>query len=490
MMASDIETPRVFISYSWSSPQHEQWIINLATELCEEGVDVILDKWELKEGYDAIAFMEKMVTDPEIKKVVIISDKIYAQKADDRKGGVGTETQIISKEIYDKVEQDKFVVVIVEKDEKGEPYLPTYYKSRIYIDLSEPDNYTENFERLLRWIYNEPLYKKPEIGKKPSFLSKSKQISLGTTVSFRRTINAIKDGKSYAAGALDEYFDIFLQNLEKFRIKNLKGKFDKDEFCQVVINNIEAFLPYRNEVIQIFSAIAKYNTNKEFFIIIHRFFESFIPYMFKPENVNQYRKWDFDNFKFIVHELFLYFIAIFLNLERFQQISGFLNQRYYIPGESYYGNNVMVSFSVFRQHIESLENENNIFNLDDSSLRTDLLKKRCQTTGIDFRYLIQADFVLFMRTELQKTDSYDMWFPDIIVDLHHMYGPLEIFARAESNQYFEKIKCLLNIESPNDLKQLVDQYQQGKRKLPQRGIFPSSITPEILLNIEKLSSLP
>ena len=80
--------PRLFISYSWSSPAHEQTVIDLATELRDSGVDVILDKWDLKEGHDSVAFMEQMVTNPEIKKVAIISDKIYAEKADGRAGGV------------------------------------------------------------------------------------------------------------------------------------------------------------------------------------------------------------------------------------------------------------------------------------------------------------------------------------------------------------------------------------------------------------------
>ncbi len=65
---------------------------------------------------------------------------------------LGQETQIISKEVYDNQKQDKFVLVVTEKDENGKPYLPTYYKSRIYIDLSEPDSYAENFEKLQRWV--------------------------------------------------------------------------------------------------------------------------------------------------------------------------------------------------------------------------------------------------------------------------------------------------------------------------------------------------
>ncbi len=87
-----MSAPKLFVSYSWSTPDHEQWVIDLATELQQSGVEVILDKWDLREGQDAIAFMEKMVTDPAISKVMIVSDKTYASKADDRKGGVGTET--------------------------------------------------------------------------------------------------------------------------------------------------------------------------------------------------------------------------------------------------------------------------------------------------------------------------------------------------------------------------------------------------------------
>ena len=169
--------PKLFISYSWSNAEHEQWVIDLATELRESGVDVILDKWDLKEGHDAVAsVMEKMVTHPEIKKVAIVCDEKYAAKADGREGGVGTETQIISREVYENQAQEKFVAVVCGKDVNGKAYLPTYYKSRIYIDLSEADRYADNFERLLRWIFDKPLYVKPELGNKPSFLSEGELI--------------------------------------------------------------------------------------------------------------------------------------------------------------------------------------------------------------------------------------------------------------------------------------------------------------------------
>ena len=91
---------KLFISYSWTSQDHETWVLNLAKELVENGVHVVIDKWDLKEGQDSYSFMEKMVSDTEIQKVLIISDKKYADKANGRDGGVGTETQIISAEVY------------------------------------------------------------------------------------------------------------------------------------------------------------------------------------------------------------------------------------------------------------------------------------------------------------------------------------------------------------------------------------------------------
>jgi hypothetical protein len=86
--------------------EHVQRIMDLATRLRQDGVDVTIDRWDLKEGHDKYAFMERMVTDPSIQKVLVVCDKMYAEKADARRGGVGTETQIISQEIYQQVQQD------------------------------------------------------------------------------------------------------------------------------------------------------------------------------------------------------------------------------------------------------------------------------------------------------------------------------------------------------------------------------------------------
>lgn len=478
-----MSNPKLFISYSWSSHDHELLVLRIATELAESGVHVILDKWDLKEGHDAYAFMEKMVTDPEISKVAIISDKTYADKADGRSGGVGTETQIISREVYEQQKQDKFVVIVTEKDENGKAHLPTYYKSRIYIDLSEQDNYADNFEKLLRWIYNRPLYARPEVGRAPSFLEDNDSLSLGTSSAFKRCVGAIKNDKSTASGCFDEYLSLFSESLERFRVHDVKGEID-----DVITSNIESFTPSRNEYFQLIITVAQYKPIHEFAERIHRFIESLIPYMDRPEHLTSYNLWEFDNYKFIVHELFLYTLAVFLKYERFELAVPLLMQQYFVRGRSEYGRDTMIGFENILQYMKSLEHRNKRLEKRRLSIRADLLKERCHGTGLDFMFLMQADFVAFMRAEISACDNCDRWWPTTLLYLGHYDSSFEIFARAKSKKYFDRVKILLGIDSPDDLAEILESYEQDRRGLPMWDM--NSFSPSALLRYGSLGTSP
>jgi hypothetical protein len=475
--------PKLFISYSWSNPEHEQWVIDLATQLVESDVHVILDKWDLKEGHDAYAFMERMVTDPEIKKVVIVCDEKYVAKADGRAGGVGTETQILSREVYENQSQDKFVVVVSERDADGKPYLPTYYKSRIYIDLSTADRYSESFERLLRWIYDKPLYVRPAFGSKPAFLKDGEAVSLSTTALFNRSIDAIKNHKPHAFGALEEYLGTFATNLERFRLVRGKGEFDDS-----VVESITEFLPYRNEVIQLLVTVAQYSPGLKAVHAFHRFFEQILPYMSRPRGVSSWTETDFDNFQFIVHELFLYAIAVFLKYERFEDANYLLQNQYYVAGNSEYGKNVMVGFEAFQAHVASLKTRSHRLSLGRASLHADLLRERAQGSGLDFGCIMQADFIAFMRNELESTANSSRWWPQSLVLLGHTNAPFQVFARSSSKAYFDQSKVLLSITSPSDLDSVLAEFRDNTRRLPRWDYH--SFNPSVLLGRELLATRP
>lgn len=470
--------PKLFVSYSWTDAGHEEWVLQLATELRESGVDVILDKWDLREGHDANAFMEQMVTDPEIEKVILVCDQAYADKADKRSGGVGTEAQIISGEIYSAQDQGKFVAVVKEHTEEGKPCLPAYYRSRIFIDLSDPSAYAENFEKLLRWIFNKPVHKKPEIGKVPTFLTEDETaITLATTARFKRAVDAVKNGRPFATAAVVEYFATFSAELEKLRLDG-----DADPFDDAVVQSIESFLPYRNEAVEMFQTLSMYLDNAETRSIVHRFFEGLIPYFDSSHRLTLS-----DNFKFIVHELFLYALASFIDRERFETAAHLLQSEYFVPGRSEYGKDAMVPFEVFRGYMQSLAERNKRLELRRASIRADMLSERCKGLGLTFSQLMQADFILFMRDHLDNPDGDMKWWPETLLYVGRHSSPLEVFARSRSISYFERSKVLLGIETKDDLSPLLE-YFKDKRNVP-RWDF-ESFSPAHLLGFEQLATKP
>jgi len=479
--------PRLFVSYSWTTPDHEAWVLNLATELRDNGVEVTLDKWDLREGHDSYAFMEKMVSDPEIRKVALICDRVYAEKADGRNGGVGTETQIISPEIYSQQDQNKFVAIVVERDPGGKAYLPTYYKSRIYIDLSSPDLYASNFEQLLRWLFDKPLHVKPELGNKPKFLEDDgHSISLGTSTQARRALEGIRNNRDYWPGALVEYFDTFAQNLERLRLSKSDAEFDDQ-----VVESIEAFLPIRNELIEVFFALAQYQDNEDTRRLTHRFFEQLLPYMNRPESVNRWSDGDFDNFRFIVHELVLYEVAILLKYERFVSVGHFLRHDFYLGTNEYRESNGMAPFSAFCDTSRSFEHRNIRLKLNRLSLQADLLEKRSHNSGLQFCQLMQADFLIYMRDclECSRADRLQIWWPITLVYLGRQSTAFEVFARAQSKEYFDRLCGAFDVQKKEDFAPMFAAFDEGRLRAPNWS-HVTFVNPPALFAFEQLASRP
>lgn len=458
MSEPDSSDPKLFISYSWSTPDHEAWVIQLAEELTSQGIHVILDKWDLQPGHDANAFMESMVSDVSVTKVLLICDEVYASKSDGRTGGAGTEAQIITPEIYSNTRQDKFAAVVRERDADGKAFLPVYYKGRIYFDLTDASTYSTEFDKIVRWAWNKQLHIRPTKGERPSFLD-GKVVSgkILSSATHRRAMEAVRSSAPNAAATVREYFDIMVGGLEEFRLKTDPA--NSEIFDELVLASIEEFTPYRNEMIELFSTIARHSPS-EHTEAIHRFFERCIPYRNRPEGVNQWSDWDYDNFRFITHELFLYCIGSFLKYEQFGAAQVFFDNEYYWNDQRE-RDNKMHSFTLFREHLKTLEYRNKRLELRRLSLHADILKERNKGTGVDFNYVMCADFIAYLRGE--KLNDWSRWWPETLLYADRFAGPFEVFARAKSIKYFERIKDLLGVKSKEDLVALVEQLVQRDR---------------------------
>lgn len=146
---------KVFISYSWTPESNKKWVEQLVDRLEMDGVDVIVDYKNLKLGNDKYAFMERMVSDESVSKVLIICNKTYKEKADERSGGVGDESTIITPKVYGNANQEKFIPIVNEHDGDGRPYLPNYLASRMYADLVE---FNSGYSLLLESILDDKIH--------------------------------------------------------------------------------------------------------------------------------------------------------------------------------------------------------------------------------------------------------------------------------------------------------------------------------------------
>jgi hypothetical protein len=167
-------SPRVFISYTWNNSEgegHEEWVIELCTELVANGVDVTLDKWAIRPGESVTAFMEQGVEEADF--VLVICTPEFAKKSNYRRGGVGYEQQVVSGSLLSGSPRSKFVPLLRKGTDNLGPEcaIPLHFRGTLFIDFRRPEQRAESFKTLLHTIYERPRNPRPKIGKNP-FLEK------------------------------------------------------------------------------------------------------------------------------------------------------------------------------------------------------------------------------------------------------------------------------------------------------------------------------
>jgi len=163
-----IDNPTVFISYSWDDEEHKTWILGLSKKLAENGVNVILDRYELGPGKNMLHFMDEAIKKSD--KVVMIFTPNYKLKAEKRQGGVGYEYSILNVDLYRTIASNsKYIPVL--KEGTVETAIPDFIQQFIAINMTDNYRFDEKINELLLAIYDKPQIEKPKIGKRPDFIS-------------------------------------------------------------------------------------------------------------------------------------------------------------------------------------------------------------------------------------------------------------------------------------------------------------------------------
>ena len=157
------DNPKVFISYSHDSPEHKQWVSELAAKLRRDGIDAILDQWDLGLGDDITRFMERGIVNAD-RVLVICTDK-YVNKANTGEGGVDYERMIINAELVQNLGTDKFIPIIRQASRKEKT--PTFLGTRVYADFRNDSQFDAECAKLIRELHKIPIVEKPPLGKSP-----------------------------------------------------------------------------------------------------------------------------------------------------------------------------------------------------------------------------------------------------------------------------------------------------------------------------------
>lgn len=471
--------PKVFISYSWTSAKFREQVRLWADRIAADGVDILLDQYDLKEGHDKYAYMEQMVADSSVTHVLMFIDKRYSEKANARAAGVGTESQIISKEIYEKVAQSKFVPIACEFDEKGDPYLPIFAGSRIYIDFSSDEAVNRNWESLVRLLHGKPLHVKPQTGKPPAYITDdTKALSNPASGKFEVFKNAYLSGHK----GTRMYRQDFLDSCANF-IDTLRPRSEPEKHSgETILVRFRQLTPIRNLLVDWVLLEAQVDPSDAFSESLVHFLERLLDLRVQPNDVTSSNESWYESHELFAYETFLYLLAALLKAGAYDILNSVLMGHFLRPASSFRAAE-HVSFSNFYTYTEyingallaevGLEPNRKYHNQ-----AAELLKRNADRTDIPFDAIKEADVLANIASLLRG----DRWYPQT----HYYWAwgrTAPFFLRANQHKYFVKLGTILGVQSGDELRTAM------KGKGTKLDAFNSESSVEQFTSLDKLDTL-
>lgn len=411
----------IFISYCHKDINQE-WIDKLAIALGQNGIESIVDIYDLQLGQDLNYFMEQI---KKVDKVLILLGKTYKEKANDRDGGVGTETQIISNDVYCDVEQTKFIPIVINKDENGKAYLPYYLESRLYTDFSNDNLFAENLDELVRQIHHLPKRKKPVVVEPSQYLIQS-----NTNMGILLIKNDVRFNELEAA---------VIEEMAKMNCTYNEYEQCKDD---IIVKKIEDSKEVRDIFIKVLYKMISANTFVVEDLVV--FLEKAYHMVHLNPGGNFYDSQN-DASKFFLHEIIIYILTILYQLKRYEVIYRLMKTTYFPESTSNYVRSG-IRLDDFFENLDSLQRRNTRLELNRSSLRADLLMQRASIPdlSIDFSMIRFTDSLIFMLSEwfFKKQGEYLYWYPVTLVYNNYNFDYLQIKKYLVSKSRYEVISEL------------------------------------------------
>lgn len=439
--------PRAFLSYSYSSHDYVERVVALAHDLMAHHVDVVFDQFELADGQDLNAFMERAVTDPSVTHVLILCDPVYTEKADARLGGVGTETLIISPDVYQSATQKRVVPIVMARDENNQVRVPTYLRGRRFVDLSSHERYPDGLEQLLRGLHDRPARMRPQLGPMPSWLDESTP-QLETRAAAALARSSIVGHKPDAAGRLGDYLGRLTAAFAKLEVTE---KRTQDALLAHHLSTITSFRPYRDELTALVRDTARYATdNLRLVDRLHQFFEGLASILYAHENRGWQWPREVENLGFLAYELMLYAAAALIRERAFVPLAR-LARPVFVAARSQAGALRPIDVLDIGYPLLSEGGRDGRRYGDPAA---SLLRERIDPSGASLEDLAAADLCFWFRcaTDPELRGS---WSPRTVAVVSG-HAALPLFAQAMSADRFAELAPALGV---GDRKEFVSRFR-------------------------------
>lgn len=148
------EHPTCFISYAWGVPEHERWVLQLAKDLRNTGIDVLLDRWHSPPGSNLDLYIDRILS---CDYVLPVGTPELRQKYDTQKTNpiVAAELKLINLRVRQPSEYGDTVLPVLLSGE-AQVSLSPQLQPLVSVDFREEPFYFRNLFGMIWRIYNLP----------------------------------------------------------------------------------------------------------------------------------------------------------------------------------------------------------------------------------------------------------------------------------------------------------------------------------------------
>jgi hypothetical protein len=426
--------------------------------------------------------MERMVTDPEITHVLVICDRAYSEKADAKRAGVGTESQIIPKEVYEKVRQSKFIPIACEFSENGEPFLPVFIGSRMWINFSSSEAANENWEQLVRALYGKPAYQKPSVGAAPAYItSEDSTPSNPATGKFGAFKHALLNNSRSLGVYRADFLSACFSYADALRVRTEP---DLESLASKIVQDCEKLRGVRNLIVDWVLLEGRTGSTAEFQDALLEFLEALRELKSRPAEMNSWHDSYFEAHAVFVYETFLYLVAALLKTGCHETLHEVFTSHYIRPKTERYSDAKLDDFRCFLGYSETLQQVLAPPGRKLISPAAELIKRQADRQDLPFSSVMEAELlVLLMSFVLPDV----RWYPQTLHYASQSEFPFSV--RATRHRDFLKLSKVTGVQDADTLRKLAAEGYERCGVDRWYDFAMMSGTFWTLMNMDKLDSL-